>query len=52
MPRDQVEHVLHGTTIATNAVLEHDGACAGMILLGALLGATAAYASLRRLLLV
>jgi N-methylhydantoinase A len=26
-----VEHVFHGTTIATNAVLEHDGARTGMI---------------------
>ena len=26
-----VEHLLHGTTIATNAVLEYDGAVAGMI---------------------
>jgi N-methylhydantoinase A len=31
VPRDQVEHVLHGTTIATNAVLEHAGARTGMI---------------------
>ena len=29
--REAVTHVLHGTTIATNAVLEHDGATAGMI---------------------
>ncbi len=28
---DQVGHVFHGTTIATNAVLEHDGAVTGMI---------------------
>ncbi|MCP5154135.1 MAG: hydantoinase/oxoprolinase family protein [Ectothiorhodospiraceae bacterium] len=26
-----IDHLLHGTTIATNAVLEHDGAVAGMI---------------------
>jgi len=26
-----VDHVFHGTTIATNAVLEHDGAVTGMI---------------------
>ena len=26
-----VDHVFHGTTIATNAVLEHDGALTGMI---------------------
>src|ERR1700758_1338784 len=31
MPRDMVDHVLHGTTIGTNAVLEHDGAVTGMI---------------------
>ncbi len=29
--RDAVDHVLHGTTIATNAVLEHRGAVTGMI---------------------
>jgi N-methylhydantoinase A len=29
--RDAITHVLHGTTIATNAVLQHDGAAAGMI---------------------
>lgn len=28
---DQVGHVFHGTTIATNAVLEYDGAVTGMI---------------------
>jgi len=28
---DDVDHVFHGTTIATNAVLEHDGALTGMI---------------------
>ncbi|SDX78910.1 N-methylhydantoinase A [Albimonas donghaensis] len=27
----EVDHVLHGTTTATNAVLEHDGAVAGLI---------------------
>ena len=27
----QIDHVLHGTTIATNAVLEHDGAVTGLI---------------------
>jgi N-methylhydantoinase A len=26
-----MNHVLHGTTIATNAVLEHDGAVTGMV---------------------
>ena len=31
LPPNAVTHVLHGTTIATNAVLEHDGATAGMI---------------------
>lgn len=31
VPRDQVARVLHGTTIATNAMLEHDGARTGMI---------------------
>ncbi len=29
--RDDVEHVMHGTTIATNAVLEYDGAVTGMV---------------------
>lgn len=29
--RGEVDHVLHGTTTATNAVLEHDGAVAGLI---------------------
>lgn len=28
---ERVDHVFHGTTIATNAVLEHDGAVTGMI---------------------
>jgi N-methylhydantoinase A len=31
LPRDTIAHVLHGTTIGTNAVLEHDGAVTGMI---------------------
>jgi N-methylhydantoinase A len=29
--RSTIDHVLHGTTIATNAVLEQNGAVAGMI---------------------
>ena len=29
--RAEIDHVLHGTTIATNAVLEHDGAVTGMV---------------------
>jgi len=29
--RETVDHVFHGTTIGTNAVLEHDGAVTGMI---------------------
>jgi N-methylhydantoinase A len=29
--RDKVDHVFHGTTIATNAILEHDGAKTGMV---------------------
>src|SRR5260370_14981145 len=29
--RGAVDHVFHGTTIGTNAVLEHDGAVTGMI---------------------
>jgi N-methylhydantoinase A len=29
--RGTIDHVLHGTTIATNAVLEHNGAVTGMI---------------------
>jgi N-methylhydantoinase A/oxoprolinase/acetone carboxylase beta subunit len=29
--QSQIDHVLHGTTIATNAVLEQNGAVAGMI---------------------
>ena len=28
---DTIDHVYHGTTTATNAVLEHDGAICGMI---------------------
>ena len=31
VPRAAIDHVLHGTTIATNAVLEHRGAVTGMI---------------------
>jgi N-methylhydantoinase A/oxoprolinase/acetone carboxylase beta subunit len=31
LPRHRIDHVLHGTTIGTNAVLEHDGAVTGMI---------------------
>jgi len=31
LPRGAIDHVLHGTTIGTNAVLEHDGAVVGMI---------------------
>jgi N-methylhydantoinase A len=31
LPRSAIDHVLHGTTIGTNAVLEHDGAVTGMI---------------------
>jgi len=31
LPRPAINHVLHGTTIGTNAVLEHDGALTGMI---------------------
>src|SRR5262245_35583636 len=29
--RDKVDHVFHGTTIATHAILEHDGAKTGMV---------------------
>ncbi|MEM6663323.1 MAG: hydantoinase/oxoprolinase family protein [Pseudomonadota bacterium] len=29
--RDSIDHVYHGTTTATNAILEHDGAECGMI---------------------
>jgi N-methylhydantoinase A len=31
MPHEVIDHVLHGTTIGTNAVLEHKGAVTGMI---------------------
>jgi N-methylhydantoinase A/oxoprolinase/acetone carboxylase beta subunit len=31
LPRPAIDHVLHGTTIGTNAVLEYDGAVTGMI---------------------
>jgi N-methylhydantoinase A len=31
VPRETIDHVLHGTTIGTNAVLEHKGAVTGMI---------------------
>ncbi len=31
LPPSDIDHVFHGTTIATNAVLEHDGAETGMI---------------------
>jgi N-methylhydantoinase A/oxoprolinase/acetone carboxylase beta subunit len=31
IPRETIDHVLHGTTIGTNAVLEHKGARTGMI---------------------
>jgi N-methylhydantoinase A len=31
IPRAAIDHVLHGTTIGTNAVLEHKGAVTGMI---------------------
>jgi N-methylhydantoinase A/oxoprolinase/acetone carboxylase beta subunit len=31
LPRATIDHVLHGTTIGTNAVLEYDGAVTGMI---------------------
>ncbi len=31
MARESIEHVFHGTTISTNAVLEYDGAESGMI---------------------
>src|SRR3979409_2705331 len=32
--RDTIDVVFHGTTIATNAILEHDGAVTGMITTG------------------
>ena len=31
LPRETVDHVFHGTTIGTHAVLEYDGAVTGMI---------------------
>src|SRR3984893_15380205 len=31
VPRAAIDHVLHGTTIGTNAVLDYDGAVTGMI---------------------
>jgi N-methylhydantoinase A len=31
LEREAIDHVLHGTTIGTNAVLEHEGAVTGMI---------------------
>ena len=31
LPRQAIDHVLHGTTIGTNAVLEYNGAVTGMI---------------------
>jgi N-methylhydantoinase A/oxoprolinase/acetone carboxylase beta subunit len=31
LPREAIDHVLHGTTIGTNAVLENKGAVTGMI---------------------
>ena len=31
LARESVDHVYHGTTTATNAILEHDGAACGMI---------------------
>lgn len=34
VPREAVDVVFHGTTIATNAILEHDGAVTGMITSG------------------
>ena len=30
IPRETIDVVFHGTTIATNAILEHDGAVTGM----------------------
>ena len=33
-PRETIDVVFHGTTIATNAILEHDGAVTGMITTG------------------
>ena len=34
IPRETIDVVFHGTTIATNAILEHDGAVTGMITTG------------------
>ena len=34
IPRETIDVVVHGTTIATNAILEHDGAVTGMITTG------------------
>src|SRR5471032_2434630 len=34
IPRDTIDTVFHGTTIATNSILEHDGAVTGMITTG------------------
>ena len=34
IPRETIDTVFHGTTIATNAILEHDGAVTGMITTG------------------
>src|SRR5437870_3311528 len=31
IPRETIDVVFHGTTIATNAILEHDGAVTGMV---------------------
>ncbi|MBD3886521.1 hydantoinase/oxoprolinase family protein [Phormidium tenue FACHB-886] len=31
LPPDSIDHVLHGTTVATNALLTHEGARVGMI---------------------
>ncbi len=36
IPRETIDTVFHGTTIATNAILEHDGAVTGMITTGAI----------------
>src|SRR5262249_38931225 len=34
IPRSTIDVVFHGTTIATNSILEHDGAVTGMITTG------------------
>src|SRR5205823_1581079 len=34
IPRETIDVVFHGTTIATNSILEHDGAVTGMITSG------------------